>query len=562
MSIKQRETIKKLILIVEDEQTNSEILEHTLQDEYDILLAEDGKLALDIINDYKDYLDLILLDLMLPEMDGRTLLKIIKENPETANIPIIVMTADRKSEAECLQMGASDFIPKPYPHHEVILARVRKTIELVEDRNIIHDTERDSLTGLYNREFFYRHGQRYDHYHHDEPMDAVVMNINHFHMINERFGKAYGDEVLINMGQAIRSEVYPEGGIVSRRDADDFLVYCPHRSDYEELLERVSSSINKNESSRIRIRMGVYADCDKQIDIERRFDRAKLAADTIRNNYNHSIALYDSHLHETEMYSEQLIEDFPKAIAEGQFEVHYQPKFNIKNDKAVLCSAEALVRWYHPELGMIAPSVFVPLFEENGLVMELDDYVWNRVVEQLADWKKRLGICVPVSVNVSRVDVFESDLVGKFSRLLAKHDISTDLFLLEITESAYTEDSHQIIDVVNKLRSIGFKIEMDDFGTGYSSLSMISSLPIDALKIDMGFVRSAFENKTDTRMIEIIIDIANYLNVPVIAEGVENEKQLEALKKMGCDIVQGYYFSKPVPASEFDRFLLEAKSSL
>ena len=213
------------------------------------------------------------------------------------------------------------------------------------------------------------------------------------------------------------------------------------------------------------------------------------------------------------------------------------------------------MRWIHPELGFISPGDFIPIFEENGLIQQLDQYVWRETASRLCDWQQRLGISVPVSVNVSRVDMYDPDLVDTFQNLLTEHGITADDMLLEITESAYTEDAKQIINKVNRLRELGFKIEMDDFGTGYSSLNMISTLPIDALKLDMSFIRNAFQNGGDTRLIEMIIDIADYLQVPVIAEGVETEQQLNALKKMGCDLVQGYYFSKPVPPEEFERFI-------
>ena len=194
-------------------------------------------------------------------------------------------------------------------------------------------------------------------------------------------------------------------------------------------------------------------------------------------------------------------------------------------------------------------------FEENGLIHKLDNYVWNEAANQIRDWKDRFGVTVPVSVNVSRIDMFDPKLVETFSDIIASNGISANELLLEITESAYTKDSVQIIKTTNDLRNLGFKIEMDDFGTGYSSLNMISMLPIDALKLDMLFIRQAFSGGKDTRLLEIIIDIAGYLSVPVIAEGVETEEQLISLKEMGCDIVQGYYFSKPVPPEDFEEFI-------
>ena len=305
--------------------------------------------------------------------------------------------------------------------------------------------------------------------------------------------------------------------------------------------------------------LGIYPNVDKTLDIERRFDRAKLAADTVRNNFDRTIAFYDDKMRETEIYMEQLLEDFQQGISEKQFVVYYQPKFAIQGTLPVLNSAEALVRWNHPQRGMISPGVFIPLFESDGLIRQLDNYVWREVAMQMRDWKDRLGICVPVSVNMSRVDMLDEDLVDHIKSLVAEFGLNRDEFLLEITETAYTQDSEQIIKTVKAFREAGFRIEIDDFGSGYSSLSMISTLPMDALKLDMEFMRNAFKERKNTRMLDAVIDIAYSLEVPTIAEGVETAEQMFALKEMGCDIVQGFYFSRPIPAAEFEEFLLEKK---
>ena len=555
---------KRRILIVDDELINRELLKLVLEDDYETLTAPDGETALEIIRENSDTLSLLLLDLLMPGMHGFDVIKTMKDDPDLKHIPVIVLTADQKAEVESLKLGAADFISKPYPEREVILARVTRSIELSEDRDIIQFTERDSLTGLYNREYFYRYAQQYDQHHKDVDMDAIVVDVHHFHMINERYGKAYGDDVLRRVGEKVREMVRDTGGIVCRREADTFYVYCPHREDYQAILDNASIGLagTSASSNRVRLRMGVYANVDKTIEMEMRFDRAKMAADTVRSNYLNSIALYDNALHESEIYAERLLEDFQDALNQRQFKVFYQPKFDIRPEIPTLASAEALVRWVHPELGFISPGAFIPLFEENGLIQQLDLYVWREAAAQIKDWKERLGISVPVSVNVSRIDMYDPNLIATFERLMEEYGLSPNELLLEITESAYTQDSNQIIRTVNLLRDLGFRIEMDDFGTGYSSLNMISSLPIDALKLDMKFIRNAFRDGKDTRMIEVIIDIADYLAVPVIAEGVETEEQLNALKAMGCDLVQGYYFSKPVPAEEYEVFVAEKKQRL
>ena len=552
---------KRQILIVDDESINRELLGHILEEDYELLYACDGVEALELMRWHGQTLSMVLLDLMMPGMNGIELLRVKKEDPAIAQIPIIVVTADHAAEAECLTLGAIDFISKPYPQPDVIRARVLRTIELVEDRQIILSTERDVLTGLYSREYFYRYAEQLDQYHPETPMDAIVIDINHFRMINERFGTAYGDAVLRCVGGRVRDMVRDEGGIVCRRESDTFLVYCPHGRDYRAILNGASDSLAASDGpgSRIRLRMGVYENVDKALDIERRFDRAQIAADSVRLSFSHAIGFYDEKLHKKELYDEQLIEDFHAAVDERQFEVWYQPKFDIRRKTPFLTSAEALVRWRHPKLGMVSPGVFIPLFEANGLIETLDHFVWRETAAQLRDWKDRLDFCVPVSVNVSRVDMLDPGLVDIFTELLREYGLTAQELLLEITESAYTQDSDQIIQTVTALRTLGFRVEMDDFGTGYSSLNMLSTLPIDALKLDMQFIRNAFAQRRNTRMLEVIIELAGSLAVPVIAEGVETAEQLGALRAMGCDIVQGYYFSKPVPAGEFERFLTERR---
>jgi len=548
---------RRSILIVEDEFVNRELLRAYLEPDYVIRTAETGRDALASVREQADILSLILLDLNLPDAHGMDVLRKLKEDEHLARIPVIVMTSDKESEVESLNSGASDFISKPYPMPEVIRARVRRTIELSENRDLIRWTERDHLTGLYNREYFFRYAEKCDAFHRDEPMDALVLDVNHFRLINERYGKACADGILRRIGGELNRILGESGGIVCRREADTFLAYCPHIDDYAAFLEKITDAAGGDTKGRVRLRLGAYADADKNIDMASRFDRAKMAADTIRSSYTASIALYDDALHEREIYAERLLEEFPEALEQKQFMVYYQPKYDIRPDKPVLWGAEALVRWKHPELGVISPGVFVPLFESNGLIRELDYYVWQEAAKQIREWKDRLGTAVPVSVNVSRIDMMDPDLTENLFSLVEEYRLNHSDYHLEITESAYTQDAQQIIDTVSRLREAGFVIEMDDFGSGYSSLNMISTLPIDMLKLDMAFIRNAFSGIGNTKMLKLIIDIAGILSVPMIAEGVETEEQLRVLKEMGCDIVQGYYFSRPVPAAEFETFLTE-----
>ena len=551
---------KRRILLVEDDIINQEMIRESIGETYDLTFAETGEEALCIIREQYETLSIVLLDLNLPGIKGVEVLKRIKSDPAYSRLPVIVMTSDSEAEVECLTLGAIDFIPKPYPASKVILARILRTVELSEDRNILRFTERDHLTGLYNIEFFYRYAEQLDLYHKDAPTDAIVVDVNHFHTINDRYGKARGDEILKNIAEKALDVVNETGGIVCRSGADTFMFYCPHRADLGAIfLNALSVPLDDGENSEnhVRLRIGVYSDVDKTLDIERRFDRAKMASESVRDNLTNPIGSYDNSMREAEVLADQLIYDFPTAIKEKQFVVFYQPKYNIRGDDPILSSAEALVRWKHPKLGMVSPGVFIPLFEKNGLIQELDRYVWSETAAQIRNWKKRFNVSLPVSVNVSRIDLYDPDLIDKLLDIVRANRLSAEELLLEITESAYTESSEHIAEKVKKLRKLGFKIEMDDFGSGYSSLSMLSYIPIDALKLDMQFIRSAFVERKDTRLLEAMIRLAASFEVPTIAEGVETAEQASALKAMGCDVIQGYYFSRPLPANEFERFITE-----
>ena len=550
---------KRKLLIVEDEFINREILKNILLDDYEICEAEDGESALEILKSNKNNFSLILLDLFLPKLSGLELLNIIEGDGKLNNIPVIVLTSDKELEVQCLSYGASDFISKPYPDSSIIKARINRVIELFEDRQTIKSTERDALTRLYTRSYFYKYVADEDKNNPNQEMDAIAIGIRSFHVIKERFGAQFSDSLLVRFSKRLKAVMPNISGMVCRLEVDTFIVYAKHIENYEEFHQEISRDIfvDIDNKTPITVQMGIYQNVDKNLDIDVRFERAKRALDKIRNNVVKNISIFDDKLKEKEMYEEELIEEFSTAIKEHQFVVFYQPKFNIKGDKPFLASAEALVRWKHPTKGLISPGIFIPLFEEKGLIQRLDLYVWNEAALQMKKWQEKYHKHVPVSVNVSRIDLYDPNLVKTLLDIVKQNNLETKDLYLEITESACTENVDIIIDKVNALREAGFMIEIDDFGTGYSSLSMINKIPLDALKIDMIFIRNAFRSQNDNQLIKIIIDIASYLKVPTIAEGVENKEQVEVLKELGCDLVQGYYFSKPVPEDEFARILTQ-----
>ena len=549
---------KRRVLVVDDEFVNRELLGMIVGEEYDVSYAENGRQAMEMIRANKDTLSLVMLDIVMPEMDGFAVLEALRGDAELSRIPVIVLTSEKSAELRSLNLGAADFITKPYDMPEIILARVGRIIELSEGRGIISATERDELSGLYTRSFFFEYAQQLERYHPEWQMDAVSINIDRFHLVNELYGREFGDRVLRLLAQRIRKFLASTDGIACRLEADAFFLYCIHRDNYESVLEDIQEGLSGiSRTVRVHLRVGVYPNVDRALDVGRQFDRAKTACDMLRGSFNKSVLVYDEALHHKEVYSEQLINDLPKALEEHQIQVFYQPKYNIQGDKPTLSSAEALVRWKHPDIGMVSPGDFVPLFESNGLITSVDHYVWREAARQLKIWRDTYGVDFRISINISRIDIYDAEIVQRIVGLTEEFDLPPSALLLEITESAYSEDADQLLNVVEELRSKGFRIEMDDFGSGYSSLGSIFQLPVDVIKMDMKFIANVREDRKSVRLIELIMDVAGYLSAPVVAEGVETAEECELLRGVGCDIVQGYYFSKPVPAEEFKRFFKE-----
>ena len=549
---------ERTILIVDDESINRELLGNIIQSEYKVIYAADGKEALEKIHSKGNTISLVLLDLLMPVMDGNEVLKTMNDEGIINEIPVIVLTSEKSSEIESLKLGAADFLTKPYDLPEVILARVRHSIQLFEHSKIIHATEFDKLTLLYSPEFFFEYASQFDQRFPDKVMDAVVVNFTRFHLLNELKGRSFGDEILNAMADGIRKALLKTGGIAGRNEADFFYLYVPHDENHNILLDKIKESLSPLlKPSEIRLRLGVYSDSEHKFAMTQRFDHAVQACNSLRNKTSgdSDICIYDDKMAEKEVFDAHLLQDFEAAIEQKQFQVNYQPKFNIKGDKPILCSAEALVRWIHPELGFVRPDLFIPLFEENGLVTKLDRYVWEEAARQIAAWKKELGVTIPVSVNVSRVDIAAPDMTDFITKIVKENGLSASEYMLEITESAYTSDSKHIVEVIENLRSLGHKVEMDDFGSGYSSLNMLTSMPIDVLKMDKAFIRNIQPGNKEMKLVELVLDIAKNLGVPVVAEGVETEEELNMLKAAGCDIIQGYYFSKPIPPSEMEKFV-------
>ncbi|MDD3194046.1 MAG: EAL domain-containing protein [Oscillospiraceae bacterium] len=555
---------KRTLLIAEDSKVNRKILKRILEAEgYDTLEAENGQIALDLLQSGKYEISLVLLDLTMPVMNGYELLAKMKESGLLTSVPVIVTTGSEKGMAEIrsLECGASDFIAKPY-NAEIIIHRVESILRLCDNAALINELEIDLLTGVYSREAFYRHAQMMLEENPDEKYDIVCSNIENFKMINSKYGITVGDELLRCIAAHNIACIGPDG-ICGRIGADSFVVLRKSRSlrSQEEIGQLYSQTFQDAPVKNFVMQYGVYPISDRSASIASMCDCAQIALSSIKHKYGMYYAVYDDSMRQKILREHQLTGYMELALAEKQFVVYLQPKHDVQTGR--IAGAEALVRWFHPELGFISPGEFIPLFERNGFVAKLDRYVWEVVCTILQGWMKEGRPLIPISANASRVDFDADDLPETISELVDSYGIPHNMLHFEVTESAYTDNPQKMIAAVSMLRSMGFLIEMDDFGSGYSSLNMLSELPIDILKLDMRFIQkgSGLLPNSKRSILSFIVSLSKWLQLPTIAEGVETKEEVELLRSMGCNYIQGFYFAKPMPVADFEKYMTDAKNA-
>lgn len=549
--------LKRKILVVEDNLLNREMLTEILKEQYNVLQAENGKEGLDILKKNKDSIALILLDVMMPVMDGYTFLDIVKANAELSLIPVIVMTQGSSEEDEiaALDHGATDFVPKPY-RPKVILNRAESLITLRETSAMVNQFKYDRLTGLYTKEFFYQKVRERLNEDLTHEYNIVCSDIENFKLYNDTFGREAGDRLLCECASLMKT-VIGKSGICCRYGADCFFILKSReeeREDREQFFGKMYSE-RPEKVKKVSVKWGIYEITDRTVSIEQMCDRALLAAKSVKGQYDKPFAVYDDELRNKLQREKAIADSMEAALREEQFQVYLQPKYNLSCNR--MMGAEALVRWIHPEWGFMSPGEFIPLFEKNGFIPKLDLFVWEHVCAQLKAWREK-GYPLPViSVNVSRADIYQLDLVDTLLEITQKYGIEPAHLHLEITESAYAENPGRIISTVKELRRLGFIVEMDDFGSGYSSLNMLSRMKIDILKLDMKFVQNETAKPEEQSILNDIISMAHKIHMSVVAEGIETRDQMKQLQAMGCDYAQGYYFSKPLPVNDFEKLWKE-----
>ena len=412
----------------------------------------------------------------------------------------------------------------------------------------------DELTGIYNKQAFYAKTKEMLLDNPDKNFDLLRINIERFKVLNDLFGESTGDQLLRYIGKFLK-EINLPLCVSGRLYADNFVVcYEAGKGDSRRMintLQMVADSFAIN--NRTILSFGLYRIDDKTLPVSVMCDRANMALWKAKGNFKNPYCEYDEKMRQQVLKEQKIINAMEMAIQNKEFTLYLQPKYDI--EKGTIIGAEALVRWISLENGFISPGDFIPVFENNGFVYEVDKFIWEESCRYLRKWLDEGREVHPISVNVSRIDLYDPKLVQHLVDLREKYQLPSQYLELEITESAYTEDPEQIITITRQLREAGFVILMDDFGTGYSSLNMLKDIQIDVLKLDMGFLKSSDYSAKGGNILTAILKMAESLKMQTIAEGVETKEQVEFLKSIGCKYVQGFYYSKPLPVDEFEKLI-------
>lgn len=412
----------------------------------------------------------------------------------------------------------------------------------------------DELTGIYNKQAFYAKTKEMLLDNPDKNFDLLRINIERFKVLNDLFGESTGDKLLRYIGKFLK-EINLPLCVSGRLYADNFVVcYEAGKGDSRRMintLQMVADSFAIN--NRTILSFGLYRIDDKTLPVSVMCDRANMALWKAKGNFKNPYCEYDEKMRQQVLKEQKIINAMERAIQNKEFTLYLQPKYDI--EKGTIIGAEALVRWISQKNGFISPGDFIPVFENNGFVYEVDKFIWEESCRYLRKWLDEGREVHPISVNVSRIDLYTPKLVQHLVNLREKYQLPSQYLELEITESAYTEDPEQIITITRQLREAGFVILMDDFGTGYSSLNMLKDIQIDVLKLDMGFLKSSDYSAKGGNILTAILKMAESLKMQTIAEGVETKEQVEFLKSIGCRYVQGFYYSKPLPVGEFEKLI-------
>lgn len=554
---------KPVVVLADDDPSIRLMVRHVLEsEEFDIVEASDGLEAIKAVEKYHPAL--ILLDAVMPGIDGFTTCQQIKDKGFT-DIPVMMITGldDDASVERAYEVGAIDFITKPIKW-AVLKHRVKSVVaKVIAERKVKLLAYRDTLTSLPNRLLFAdRLEQAIIRCERSRAsMALMLVDIDDFKLVNDSFGHDAGDKLIKAVGQLIAKSLR-RADTIARLGGDEFAVIIEGIDSPEDtisiadnlttILEHNVRLDDQETYTSASIGIAVYPDDGK--DARTLLKNADTAMFRAKENGRHCFQFYKPEMSVNAMERLELENSLKAAFENDEFMIHYQPVIDIQKNEIV--SVEALLRWQHPDKGMIHPKDFISIVEDSGLIVALGEWLIFSICKQIQVWQEAGLTGQRVSVNIAPRQFKEQNLIVLFKQALAEYDIPASSLCVEITESTLIDSIGEVETTLKKLRDMGVQISLDDFGTGYASLAYLKEFPVDLVKIDHAFIAGIPDNREDSAIVDAITGLAHGLNLKLIAEGVENKRQLNVLLNNGCQYAQGYYWSKPLPGDEYEQFYM------
>lgn len=559
----QKDEEKPIVLLADDDPSIRLMIRHVLEDEhYEIIEAEDGLDAIKAVE--KQRPALILLDAIMPGLDGFTTCQQIKDRGYS-DIPVMMITGldDEASVERAYDVGAVDYITKPIKW-AVLKHRVRSIVQrVVAERKIQRLEYRDSLTQLPNRLLFVdrleqalTRAER-----HREQLALMVVDIDDFKLVNDSFGHEAGDQLIKAVGDLL-SKSLRRADTVARLGGDEFAIVIESVNGVEDAISIADNLTTvlehnvrlDNQETFTSASVGIALYPDDGADPGTLLKNADTAMFRAKENGRRCFQFYKPEMSVTAMERLDLENSIRNAMDNNELVIHYQPTIDVHNNE--IAGVEALLRWQHPEKGMIEPDDFLPVAIESGLIVAIGDWMITTICHQLRVWKDAGMENQNVAINLAARQFKDGNLTASFIQAMDEYEIEGSELTIEITEATLTCSEGEIEATLNKLHGMGVKIAVDDFGIGFASLTNLKDLPIDVVKVDEKFVSGVPDNEKDVAVVTAIAGLTRGLKLKLLAEGIENERQLNMLKSVGCSLAQGYYWSKALPADQYEQFYL------
>jgi len=554
---------RPVVVLADDDPSIRLMIRHVLEsEEFDIVEAADGIEALKAVE--KHHPALVLLDAVMPGIDGFTTCKQIKDKGHT-DVPVMMITGldDDASVERAYDVGAIDFITKPIKW-AVLKHRVKSVVStVVAERKVELLAYRDTLTSLPNRLLF---ADRLEHSidrsaRHRESLALLLIDMDDFKLVNDSFGHDAGDKLIKAVGELL-SRSLRRADTVARLGGDEFAVIVESIDGVDDAIsiaDNLSTILEHNvrldeQETFTGASIGIALYPDDGEDARTLLKNADTALFRAKENGRHCFQFYKPEMSVNAMERLELENSMRKALDEDQFVVFYQPTIDIHKNEIV--GVEALLRWDHPDKGIIKPSDFVPLAEDCGLIVPIGEKLIRIVAKQLRVWKDERIEDQNVSINIAARQFRDADILALFKEVIHENELEYSNFTVEVTENALINNVGEVETVLNTLSGLGMTIALDDFGTGFASLAYLKDYPVDIVKIDRMYIDGTPDSREDTAIVEAIAGLTRGLRLRLLAEGVENDRQLQMLKGLGCQLAQGYYWSKALPADQYEQFYL------